>query len=210
MRIARDVRDEFADEEGPDLLVAASVGPYGATLADGSEYRGRYDLTAAQLMDFHAPRLELLVEAGADLLAVETIPDLEEAKVITHLLEQFDVPAWLTYSVQGETTSAGQPLRDAFAVVADSTAVVATGVNCCRQGDVLDAVTRAVDVTGRPAIAYPNRGGVWDAETKTWSTGAPLDFDLVDEWVHAGAGWVGGCCGLSPADIRQLADHLAG
>ncbi|GAA1898204.1 homocysteine S-methyltransferase [Lapillicoccus jejuensis] len=207
VRLAVEVRDELADER-PGLLVAASVGPYGASLADGSEYRGRYGLTAAQLRTFHGPRLELLAAAGADLLAVETVPDLDEAVVLTALLDELGVPAWFSYSVRGDETNAGQPLEEAYAVLAGCEPLVAVGVNCSDQADVLGAVRTAVAVTGRPAVAYPNRGGTWDAGSKVWSTGVPLDLDLVDAWVEAGASYVGGCCGLGPDDIAALAAHL--
>ena len=171
----------------PGLLVAASVGPYGAFLADGSEYRGRYGVPASRLRDFHAPRLELLAAAGPDLFAVETIPDSDEAEVLVPLLDELGVPAWFSYSVRGDTTCAGQPLADAYAVLAGSSAVVAAGVNCSDQDDVLGAVTAAVAATGRPAVAYPNRGGSWDADAKQWAYGDPVDLDLVDGWVAAGA-----------------------
>ena len=98
--LAREVRDELAGD-GRRRLVAASVGPYGAVLADGSEYRGRYGVGAAALRDFHLPRLELLASAGPDLLAVETIPDLEEAEVLVPLLDEIGLPAWLSYSCDG-------------------------------------------------------------------------------------------------------------
>ena len=125
--VAREVRDELADTH-PGLLVAASVGPYGAFLADGSEYTGRYGVSAARLRDFHGPRLELLAAAGPDLFAVETIPDADEAEVLVALLDELDVPAWFSYSVRGATTSAGQPLAEAYAVLAGSRSVVAAGV----------------------------------------------------------------------------------
>lgn len=207
VRIARDVRDELAD---PGLLVAASVGPYGAFLADGSEYRGRYGVPASRLRDFHAPRLELLAAAGPDLLAVETIPDADEAEVLVSLLDELGVPAWFSYSVRGATTCAGQPLADAYAVLADCSAVVAAGVNCSEQGDVLGAVTAAVAATGRPAVAYPNLGGSWDAEAKQWAYGDPIDLELVDGWVEAGVALVGGCCGTGPADVADLAARVSG
>lgn len=206
VRIARDVRDEL----GSDLLVAASVGPYGAFLADGSEYRGRYGVPATRLRDFHAPRLELLAAAGPDLLAVETIPDTDEAEVLVALLDEIGVPAWFSYSVRGTTTCAGQPLADAYAVLAGCRAVVAAGVNCSEQGDVLGAVTAAVAATGRPAVAYPNLGGSWDAEAKQWAYGDPIDLDLLDGWVEAGAALVGGCCGTGPADVSALAARVSG
>src|SRR5690349_6709156 len=114
--IAQEVRDELADGR-PGLLVAASVGPYGAFLADGSEYTGRYGVPSTRLHDFHAPRLDLLAAAGPDLIAVETIPDTDEAEVLVELLDQVDVPAWFSYSVRGSSTSAGQPLAEAYALL---------------------------------------------------------------------------------------------
>ncbi len=207
--LARDVRDELAAVR-PGLLVAASVGPYGAFLADGSEYRGRYGVTAARLRDFHAPRLELLAAAGPDLLAVETIPDSDEAEVLVPLLDEVGLPAWFSYSVSGRVTNAGQPLEEAYAVVADSRSVVATGVNCSDQADVLGAVRAAVAATGLPAVAYPNRGGSWDAATKQWAYGAALDLDLVGAWLAAGVRYVGGCCGTGPEDVAALADRVTG
>ena len=205
--LAREVRDELADTR-PGLLVAASVGPYGAFLADGSEYRGRYGVPAARLRDFHAPRLELLAAAGPDLLAVETIPDSAEAEVLVPLLDALGLPAWFSYAVSGSATRAGQPLAEAYAVVAGSTSVLAAGVNCSDQADVLGAVRQAVAVTGLPAVAYPNRGGSWDSVAKQWAYGAPLDPDLAESWVAAGARWVGGCCGTGPADLAALAARL--
>ena len=205
--LAQEVRDELADTR-PGLLVAASVGPYGAFLADGSEYRGRYGVSSARLRDFHGPRLELLAGAGPDLLAVETIPDADEAEVLVALLDDLGVPAWFSYSVRGATTNAGQPLAEAYAVLAGSRSVVAAGVNCSEQADVLGAVREAVAVTGLPAVAYPNRGGSWDSDAKQWVYGGPLDLDLVEPWVAAGARYVGGCCGTGPSDIAELADRV--
>jgi homocysteine S-methyltransferase len=207
--VARDVRDELATADRP-LLVAASVGPYGAVLADGSEYRGRYGLTAGRLRDFHLPRLELLVEAGPDLLAVETVPDLDEAAVLVPLLEELGVPAWVSYSCEGLRTRAGQPLEEAFAVVAGSVSVVAAGVNCCRPADVLPALDLARAVTGKPGVAYPNSGQGWDSGTHTWRGSASFDTSLAPAWVAAGASYVGGCCQVSPADIAELAAVLHG
>jgi homocysteine S-methyltransferase len=207
--VAKDVRDELADSH-PGLLVAASVGPYGAYLADGSEYRGRYGVPAARMREFHAPRLELLAAAGPDLLAVETIPDSDEAEVLVPLLDELGLPAWFSYSVDGDTTNAGQPLSEAYAVLAGSRTVIAAGVNCSEQADVLGAVQAAVAATGLPAVAYPNRGGRWNAVTGTWEYSGPLDLGLVDGWLAAGARFVGGCCGTGPADIADLAARVAG
>lgn len=205
VRIARDVRDE-RPEEG--LLVAASVGPYGASLADGSEYRGRYGVPSATLRDFHARRIAALVAAGPDLLAVETVPDAEEAEVLVPLLEEAGLPAWFSYSVDGDRTRAGQPLADAYGLLAGTTVLVAAGVNCARPADVLGAVEAAVAATGLPAVAYPNRGEEWDAVTKTWVGAGGLPLDLARSWIAAGASYLGGCCRVGPADIAELATGL--
>jgi len=206
--LAREVRDSLADD-GTPRWVAASVGPYGAVLADGSEYRGRYGLSAAQLRDFHLPRLELLAAAAPDLFAVETIPDLDEAEVLAGLLVGLGVPAWFSFSASGLRTRAGQRLEDAFAVAASADVVTAVGVNCCAPDDVLDAVRLAVEVTGLPAVAYPNSGESWDASGRTWRGGSAYDVGLARDWVDAGAAYVGGCCRVGPGDIAALADSLS-
>ncbi len=188
--------------------MAASVGPYGAVLADGSEYTGRYGLDDAALRDFHAPRLELLAAAGADLLAVETIPDQQEAEVLVPLLDELGLSAWLSFAVADGRTRAGQPLADAFAVAAGSRAVVAVGVNCSDAGEVQAALRTAYDVTGKPGVAYPNRGESWDSAAHSWTGPGTWDVAGVDGWVGAGARLVGGCCRVGPADIATLAARV--
>lgn len=208
VRLARDVRDDVAASTGRRLLVAASVGPYGAVLADGAEYRGRYGVSPSELRDFHAPRLELLASAGPDLLAVETVPDADEAEVLVPLLDGLGLPAWFSYSVAGSWTRAGQPLSEAYSVLAGSTSIVAAGVNCSAPGDVGAAVRTAVEATGLPAVAYPNLGETWDAGTNTWRGDASYDVTAVRDWVDAGARLVGGCCRVGPSDIAELARAL--
>ncbi|MEO7447577.1 MAG: homocysteine S-methyltransferase [Humibacillus sp.] len=207
--VARRVRDELA-ESRPGLTVAASVGPYGAFLADGSEYHGRYGVTASRLRDFHGPRLELLAAAAPDVLAVETVPDADEAAVLVELLDELGVPAWFCYSVSDGRTNAGQPLDEAYAVLSGSTSVVAAGVNCSSQAEVLGALRSAGAATGLPGIAYPNRGGVWDGVAKEWVGFTGIDLSLVASWQEAGARYLGGCCGTGPSDIYALAAHLLG
>jgi homocysteine S-methyltransferase len=205
VRIAREVRDRLAPELGRPLLVAASVGPYGAYLADGSEYRGRYGVTATALRDFHGPRLELLAAESPDLLAVETVPDAEEAEVLVGLLEDLGVPAWFSYAVSGPATRAGQPLDAAYAVLAGCDPLVAAGVNCSSPRDVGPAVEAAVRATGLPAVAYPNLGERWDNATHAWVGQGELDVALVPGWVAQGTRLVGGCCRVGPGRITELA-----
>lgn len=208
--LATEVRDEVAaaTTRARHPLVAASVGPYGAALADGSEYRGRYGVTASVLRDFHARRLELLASADPDLLAVETIPDADEAEVLVPLLDDLGLPTWFSYSVQGTATRAGQPLSEAYAVLADSTSIIAAGINCSAPSDVMDALRLATRATGRPAVAYPNLGETWDSATHTWSGEAAFDTDLAADWVVAGARFIGGCCRVGPEQIATLSQRL--
>jgi homocysteine S-methyltransferase len=201
--IARGVRDGMSSD-GARRWVAASVGPYGAVLADGSEYRGRYELSRAALREFHLPRIELLASAGPDLLAVETIPDVDEAEVLVEILAELDVPAWFSYSAQGTKTRAGQPLTEGFSVAAAARSVFAVGVNCCEPSDVEYAVGLAADVTGKPVVAYPNSGEDWDARTRRWDGGRSYDVSLAPGWVRAGAAYIGGCCRVGPSTIAAL------
>ncbi|MBW5424205.1 homocysteine S-methyltransferase, partial [Streptomyces sp. BG9H] len=153
---------------GREVWVAASAGPYGAMLADGSEYRGRYGLTVDELERFHRPRLETLAAAQPDVLALETVPDADEARALLRAVRGLGVPAWLSYSVAGGRTRAGQPLDEAFALAADVDEVVAVGVNCCDPREAGAAVSLAARVTGKPAVVYPNSGEEWDAGARSW------------------------------------------
>lgn len=194
---------------GRPLWVAASVGPYGAMLADGSEYRGRYGLTVEELERFHRPRIEVLAEAAPDALALETVPDVDEARALLRAVRGLGVPVWLSYSVAGGCTRAGQPLEEAFAVPADAEEVVAVGVNCCTPGDAGPAVAVAARITGRPVVVYPNSGEAWDARARTWRGRSAFDPERVSAWTGAGARLVGGCCRVGPAEIAGLASLLA-
>lgn len=194
------------DERRPDGWVAASVGPYGAFLADGSEYRGDYDLDVAGLREFHRPRLEVLADAGADVLAVETIPCLAEVEALCAELDGSGLVAWLSLSADGDRTRAGEPLAQAWSMAADVDEIVAVGVNCCAPDDVAVALADA----GAPLVAYPNSGQGWDAVRRTWTGEPAFDPDAVAGWVEAGARLVGGCCRVGPADIARVADQSAG
>ena len=204
-RRAADERDARAGEPAPDRWVAASVGPYGAVLADGSEYRGRYGLSVAELEAFHAPRLETLIGAGPDLLALETIPDTDEARALLNLVRGSGVPCWISFSAVGACTRAGQALSNAFALAAEVDEVVAVGVNCCAPQDVRAAVEIAGAITGKPVVVYPNSGEVWDAEARGWREEPSFDPGLVRGWIGAGARLIGGCCRVGPDAIGAVA-----
>lgn len=185
-----------------DLWIAASVGPYGAALADGSEYRGRYGLSVAELARWHRPRLEVLSAAGADVLALETIPDIDEAEALVNVVRQLGAPAWLSYTIDGTRTRAGQSLAEAFTVAAGVPEIVAVGVNCCAPDDVLSAIAFA-DI-GKPVIVYPNSGEHWNSRRRIWVGPRTFCGQLAAQWVAAGARIIGGCCRVRPADIANV------
>ncbi|MGY3128647.1 homocysteine S-methyltransferase [Agrococcus sp. UYP33] len=208
--IAREARDEVTAVTGDRAvrLVAASVGPYGAVLADGSEYRGRYGMTRNALRDFHGPRMELLVSAGPDLLALETIPDLDEVSVLLDLAEELGTPAWLSCTIAGDRLRDGRPMAEAFALAADREHIVAVGVNCCAPGDALRAVRAAVAASGKPAVVYPNSGESWDGAGRRWIGEPGFDAALTGSWAEAGARFIGGCCRVGPTAIAEIARTL--
>lgn len=201
-------RSAASDVDG-QRWVAASVGPYGAMLADGSEYRGRYGLSRAQLVEFHRPRIEELAKAGADVLAVETIPDVDEAEAVLEVIRGSGVPAWLSYSIRGDRTCAGQPLEEAFAVAAGVDEVIAVGVNCSAPEDVAAVVTAARAATGLPVVVYPNSGEQWDAHERAWTGDGTGFAATAQDWTARGARLVGGCCRTGPDAIAVLAKALA-
>ena len=153
VELAMDARDQV----GGQRWVAASVGPYGAALANGEEYVGRYGLSVAQLADWHRPRLEILADARADVLALETVPDIDEAEALVGLVHELGVPSWLSYTIAGATTRAGQPLADAFAVAAGVPEIVAVGVNCCAPADVENAVAGGQGGDGQARHRLPQQ-----------------------------------------------------
>jgi homocysteine S-methyltransferase len=137
------------------------------------------------------------------VLALETVPDVDEAEALVNLVRSVGVPAWLSYTIDGTRTRAGQPLADAFAVAAGVDEIVAVGVNCCAPDDVLAAI--AIADIGKPIIVYPNSGERWDGQRRTWIGPSRFSAQRASQWVAAGARIVGGCCRVRPADITELA-----
>jgi homocysteine S-methyltransferase len=199
--LARSARDEHR----PEGWVAGSVGPYGAYLADGSEYRGDYGVDVSALRSFHRPRLDVLATSGSDVLALETVPCLAEVEALCAELDGSGLTAWLSLSADGNRTRAGEPLAEAWAMAADVAEIVAVGVNCCSPSDVTTALA---DATG-PLVAYPNSGQGWDAVRRTWTGESAFHARDVLSWREAGACLVGGCCRVGPADIAEVAAALA-
>ncbi|MCO6479368.1 MAG: homocysteine S-methyltransferase, partial [Phaeodactylibacter sp.] len=189
-------------------LIAASVGPYGAYLADGSEYKGHYRLSIQQLMDWHRPRLQALLEAAPDVLACETIPCPEEAEALLRLLEEFPAArAWMSFSCRdGRHISQGEPFREVVKMVGASPQVPAVGVNCTPPRHLSSLLEEARRVTEKPLTAYPNSGERWDAARHCWVEGEREEgFGALPlEWHARGARLIGGCCRTGVEDVRGV------
>ena len=207
--IARAARDAHR----PHALVAASLGSYGAFLADGSEYRGGYGLGVEALVNWHRARLRLLESSGADLLAFETIPSLPEVEAIAALLAEHDgPPAWISFQARNaELLADGAPIEVAASIAERASRVIAVGVNCVAPSLVMPLLARLATATSKHLAAYPNRGDVWDAASRSWIGGnAAIDFAaLAPAWRGAGARLIGGCCRTTPDDIRAFAASLS-
>lgn len=203
------------------LLIAGSVGPYGAYLADGSEYRGDYTLRKEEFMDFHRPRVAALVAAGADFLACETLPSFAEAEALAALMDEFGAESWFSFSLRdGAHISDGTPLTAVAGLLDANPRVAAIGVNCVPLHLVTPALAALQSATAKPLVAYPNSGETYDPVTKTWGpTTAPgegnRDAHPVDPaagvatWLDHDARIIGGCCRTAPADIAAVGQALA-
>jgi homocysteine S-methyltransferase len=208
MRLSVELADQARSNTGGEGIVAASVGPYGAMLADGSEYRGNYGVNLETLAGYHGPRLQALIEAGADILAIETCPTAVEALLVLELLQHWPgVRAWVSFTCRDDTrTSEGQPIGEAVAAVARSSQVVAVGVNCVAPHLVEGLLARMRASTSLPLVVYPNAGETWDAARREWR-GTPDTFDPardVPRWIDLGARWIGGCCRTTPSTIAEI------
>ena len=195
-------------------LVAASVGPYGAYLADGSEYDGRYGVGREELAAFHRPRLEVLADTPADVLALETLPSLAEVQVLAELLAEVGHPgAWVSFSCRdGASLWDGSAVEDAVRMCVPEAGVIAVGVNCTAPIHVASLVRRMRTATDLPILTYPSSGETYDAGTGEWSEPRPGEewLYLIDEWIDAGAGIIGGCCRVGPDGIRELRRRMEG
>jgi homocysteine S-methyltransferase len=211
VELARRERDAFVARSPagrPRPLVAASIGPYGASLADGSEYRGGYGLGVEALMNWHRPRLRELEESGADVLAFETIPSLAEVEAIARLLAERDgPPAWISFQARDVANLAeGTGLAEASSIADRAPRVLAIGVNCVAPEQVEPMLRTLGTATRKHLAAYPNRGDTWDPRSRRWIPRARVvDFAALSRtWRAAGAALIGGCCRTTPADVASM------
>jgi homocysteine S-methyltransferase len=218
VRLAVEARDISKPRISPDrtLLVAGSVGPYGAYLADGSEYRGDYQRSATEFQEFHRSRIQALVDAGVDLLAVETMPQLAEVEAVLELLltEFSSTVCWISCTLKNSThLSDGTPLQDLVNLIERyKDQVVAVGINCVPTDLVADTLRALKSCIALPLVCYPNSGETWNANTKTWSGPTASEVDGgkdIRSWQDLGASLIGGCCRTGPRYIEMVQRSLS-
>jgi homocysteine S-methyltransferase len=207
VRLAQQARAYCEDDH--ECWIAGSVGPYGAALADGSEYRGDYDLSVQELRDWHRPRIELLAEADVDVLALETIPCVAEVEALLTEIDGSGQPCWLSITCAGDRTRAGEPAAEAFALARDVDEIIAVGANCIDPADAYALVRIASQTAGKPVVIYPNSGERWDSSAKAWTGPATFQADQIKNWISSGARLVGGCCRVGPTEIKAIRDLVA-
>jgi homocysteine S-methyltransferase len=192
----------------PLPLVAASAGPYGAYLADGSEYRGDYSLTEKEYHDFHRRRVEIFVEAGADIIAFETVPSYAEACAIASLMEEFSgMEYWISFTVKdGEHISCGRTFADCMRMLSGRDNLAAAGINCSAPSLFTPLLESAADIMDKPFIVYPNSGEMYNPVDHKWcgESGAEQIEILAHEWYGLGARIIGGCCRTGPNNTAML------
>jgi len=198
----------FSGDKDYKPLIAASIGPYGAYLADGSEYHGNYGISEEKLREFHLDRIRLLDCSNADFFACETIPGFQEAMIIAEILKETKKPAWVSFSCKDEHhLNDGTHIRECAAFFASHPKVFAIGVNCTAPKYISGLIKSIKARSGtKKIVVYPNSGEVYQAESKTWLgfSDPNLFVALAEEWIELGADIIGGCCRIGPEHIKSI------
>jgi homocysteine S-methyltransferase len=193
-------------------LIAASIGPYGAYLADGSEYRGDYGVSDETLREFHRDRIRLLDGSNADFFACETMPSFQEARILSEILEKSDKPAWMSFSCKNEhQINDGTGIAECASAFYNHSKVFALGLNCTAPKYVSGLIESMKSVSGtKKIVVYPNSGEAYNAESKTWLglSDPELFVAMAKEWIQMGADIIGGCCRIGPDHIRRISESL--
>jgi homocysteine S-methyltransferase len=194
--------------KGSKPIIAASVGPYGAYLADGSEYHGNYGISEETLREFHEHRISLLDHSNADILACETIPSFKETLVLANILKDMNKQTWVSFSCKDEFhINDGTPIEDCVDILSDHPNIFAIGVNCTSP-KYISGLVKAIKpkIKDKRIIVYPNSGDVYNAETKVWSELSSSEqlLNQAKEWINLGVDIIGGCCRIGPKDIKSL------
>ncbi|MCX8659711.1 homocysteine S-methyltransferase [Gilliamella sp. B2772] len=215
VELAQQAKEQYLTQIGKNkpLFIAGSVGPYGAYLADGSEYTGNYQLSEKEFIEFHQIRIQALIDAKADILACETLPNFAEIKAIVKVLKQYPtMTAWFSFTLKDANhLSDGTPLKEVIDYLNNVDQVVSVGINCIALEEVTAALTVLQTLTRKPLIVYPNSGEQYDPTTKQWHKNHQHNCTFKNQlptWLKLGAKLIGGCCQTTPKDIAEIADYL--
>jgi homocysteine S-methyltransferase len=217
VRLAERARERYGRKSSRKIMVGASLGPYGAALHNGAEYHGNYEISFAELVAFHARRIEVLEKTDADLLGFESVPLLDEARAIVGALKPYpEIAAWITFTCKDEEHIAhGESIADCAGLLDSVPQIMALGVNCTPPHLIAPLIRHIKSATAKPIVVYPNSGEAWDVESRSWTPGhlkanaglnrAPDHFGaLAAEWHEAGAQIIGGCCRTGPEQVRAI------
>lgn len=215
VELAQQAKEQYLTQIGKNkpLFIAGSVGPYGAYLADGSEYTGNYQLSEEKFIEFHQIRIQALIDAKADILACETLPNFAEIKALVKVLKQYpSMTAWFSFTLKDANhLSDGTPLKEVIDYLNNVDQVVSVGINCIALEEVTAALTVLQNLTRKPLIVYPNSGEQYDPTTKQWHKNHQHNCTFKNQlptWLKLGAKLIGGCCQTTPKDIAEIADYL--
>lgn len=215
VELAQQAKEQYLTQIGKNkpLFIAGSVGPYGAYLADGSEYTGNYQLSEEEFIEFHQIRIQALIDAKADILACETLPNFAEIKALVKVLKQYPtMTAWFSFTLKDANhLSDGSPLKEVIDYLNNVDQVVSVGINCIALEEVTAALTVLQTLARKPLIVYPNSGDQYDPTTKQWHKNHQHNCTFKNQlptWLKLGAKLIGGCCQTTPKDIAEIADYL--
>ena len=211
VKLAQQAKMQYLNDikEDKALLIAGSVGPYGAYLANGSEYTGDYQLSESEFIAFHKDRVAALIDAGVDILACETMPSFLEIKALAKLIQQFPmVNCWFSLTLKDQKhISDGTPLTEVIEYLNSIEQIVSVGINCIALEKVTPALKVLSKLTSKPLIVYPNSGEQYDPTTKQWHKNHDHNCTFanqLDVWINLGAKLIGGCCQTTPDDIVEI------
>ncbi|KES19842.1 Homocysteine/selenocysteine methylase (S-methylmethionine-dependent) [Gilliamella apicola SCGC AB-598-B02] len=211
VKLAQQAKMQYLNDIKQDkaLLIAGSVGPYGAYLANGSEYTGDYQLSESEFIAFHKDRVTALIDAGVDILACETMPSFLEIKALVKLIQQFPiVNCWFSLTLKDQQhISDGTPLTEVIEYLNSIEQIVSVGINCIALEKVTPALEVLSKLTSKPLIVYPNSGEQYDPTTKQWHKNHHHNCTFanqLDTWIKLGAKLIGGCCQTTPEDIVEI------
>ena len=191
------------------IWIAGSLGAYGAALHNGAEFHGNYDIGHAELVAFHAERIDAMRDTDADFLAFETIPSLAEAEAILDALAPYpNLAAYISFTCRDDgRTGHGEPIEACARLLHSAPNIIAIGINCTAPRYIAPLIRKIRAVSTKRIAAYPNSGETWIAETRSWTGSCePESFSALSAaWRDAGADWIGGCCRTGPEHIRAIA-----